>query len=300
MEWFTSQEPRIQTALIAAAAGLLSGFIGPVVKHYFDRWSLHHKLKAEHEYEERKKLRSLIGSYHGRVIELAERLNHRLWNLQSNESKEWLKVDGDYSDPREKYYFSSTVYRFSAFAAVFREFQKEAIYIDTRIAQSDDLLFLKFAKALEWAITDTVLFESLDYDPFYSTDHIFRGYLHIICEVFISEGEPVSRLRFYKMLQSGENLKELSPFLHFFDGLKQDENRFRWDRVVVFHLILMAFLNAFGYDIQHSTEAQFRKIASSIQNVSTLEILDQWIHKLGLSGEAGINVLESAISSRTS
>ena len=45
------------------------------------QWNVRHHLRTEHEYGERKKLRSLIGGYHGRVLEAAESVNHRLWNL---------------------------------------------------------------------------------------------------------------------------------------------------------------------------------------------------------------------------
>jgi len=296
MEWFMTLDPRIHAALIAAVAGLLTGFVGPVVKHYFDKWSLEHKLETEHEYEERKKLRRLVGSYHGRAIELAERLNHRLWNLQKNESKEWLDVNGDYSNPRGDYYFSSTVYRFSSFISVLREFQKDAIYIDTRIAKNDDILFLKYAKAIEWSITDTVLFKNIDYDEYYSTDHIFRGYLHIVCDTLTKDKKPVSRTEFNNILSEKKDIEKLSEWLQLFDGLKKKEERPRWDRIVIFHLLLMSFLNTFGYDVQKSDKNQFYKIASSVQNVSTLEVLTEWLERLGLSCESGTHFLGESIN----
>ena len=205
-----------RTALIAGLAGLITGFVGPVVKHWLDRWSLHHRLAAEHQYEERKKLRSLIGNHHGRVLELAEHLNYRLRNLQDNHKKGWLRIDGDYTRCQDYYYFATTIHRAVALLALLREFQRKAIYIDARIADKTDLLFLKYAKALEWSLTDTKLFDGLNYDTFHAADHLFSGDLHIVCEYALQDGSPLSLKQFQEALAGGAGLEELQPILRWF------------------------------------------------------------------------------------
>ena len=56
----------------------------------------------------------------------------------------------------------------------------------------------------------------------------------------------------------------------FFDGLKQHEPPVRWDRLVTVHLLLQAFVNSFGYDMQKSTAEQFLDVASKVNNVQVL------------------------------
>ncbi len=288
-------DQRVQAALIAAVVGLLAGFVGPVVKHWLDRWGLRHRLSTEYQYEERRKLRGLIGNYHGRVLELAERLNHRLWNLQNNEAEGWLRLDGEYTRLQDSYYFTTTVHRVVALLALFRDFQSKAIYIDARIAEKTDLLFLKYAKALEWSLTDVDLFEGLDYDRFHATDHIFSGNLHVICERCLSDGSPLSLRQFQEVLSDGSNVEELRPILQFFDGLCVNELRLRWSRMVVFHLLLMAFINSFGYDIQHTSEDKMQRISASVRQPEVLRNLRTWLGRLGLAESESGKALSRAI-----
>lgn len=45
-------------------------------------------------------------------------------------------------------------------------------------------------------------------------------------------------------------LKDFSSLSEFFNGMNRLEDRLRWDRIVVLHLILIAFINTIGYDFQ--------------------------------------------------
>ncbi len=64
-----------------------------------------------------------------------------------------------------------------------------------------------------------------------------------------------------------------------FDSLKPDEDRLRWDRIVSFHLLLLAFINAFGYKRQYSDNQHFADAAKQIRNPQVLENLVAWIPK---------------------
>ena len=287
-------EPPVQAALIAAVVGFTSGVIGTYFKHFLDKRALRDKIEIEYQYAERKKLRELIGRYHGRMLEAAERLNHRFWNLQENESKDWLNMSGEYNSPESNYYFTTTVYRTVELLTLVRLFDSEAIFIDARIARERELIFARFAKAFEWALTDTDLFKGISYETFWQTDHLFHDKLRLLCESCISEGKIISIDKFQERLKSSDkNL--LVPLLSFFDGLRANEKRLRWDRVVVFHLLLMAFINAFGYDIQKSSVPNFIEIATSIKNKPILENLVRWLPKLGLTKE-GRNIVVAANS----
>ncbi len=279
--WLNQFSPQVQAAIIAAVVGLLTGLVGPAAKHWLDRWSLRHRLRTEHEYSERKKLRELISRFHGRVLEAAESLNHRLWNLQENQDKGWLDLGGNYEEAGGFYYFRTTVHRLLALLIHLKQFQEEAIFIDARIAEKTDLLFLKYAKALEWVLTDVALFSGLPYDPYHSTDHLFKGHIRVACEVCTEASAPLSLGEFENCLRSGKYMQELIPVYEFLDGLAND-GRLRWDRVVTFHLVLCAFINTFGYSMQRTSEPQLQQLLSTLRNPMVAKNLKQWLQKLGI------------------
>lgn len=82
IEWLFALDPRVQAALIAAVVGGASSLVGVWAKHRLEKRNLLHRLEAEFEYDQRRKLRDAIGAHHGRVLESADRLDHRLWNLR--------------------------------------------------------------------------------------------------------------------------------------------------------------------------------------------------------------------------
>lgn len=238
-------------------------------------------MQTEHEYSERKKLRELISRFHGRVLEASEALNHRLWNLHENQEKGWLNLHGDYSVAGDAYYFRTTIHRVLALLIYLKHFQDEAIFIDARIAEKTDRLFLQYVKALEWALTDAALFKGLPYDSSIPTDHMFKGHIRVACEVCTEPGIPISLGEFEKCLRNGDFVQELLPLYQFFDGLASDKS-LRWDRVVSFHLLLCAFINAFGYPMQRTSKKQFRDLATTISHPEVLRNLWGWLGRLGI------------------
>lgn len=293
-QWLDHFSPQAQAAIIAALVGLLTGSVGPALRHWLDRWSLRHRLRTEHEYAERKKLRSLIGSFHGRVLEAAESFNHRLWNLRENQGEGWMALAGRYEDVSEWHYFRTTIHRMIELLSYLKTFQDKAIFIDARIAEKSDLLFLKYAKALEWTLTDVALFKGLDYDANMSTDHLFRGHLRVACEACTSKERPLSLLAFENCLREGDLRKELLPFYRFFDGLAAD-GRLRWDRIIVFHLVLCSFINAFGYPMQRTSVKQLAQIATSVNEACILQNVLEWLDKLGIRASKEGRILERTL-----
>jgi hypothetical protein len=292
--YFLQLSPQVQAALIAAAVSLLTVVVATPLRYAIDKRALRYRLKTEYEYEQRKKLQTLIGLYHGRMLEAAESLNHRLWNIYENEAKGWLDLSGHYGDLDSSYYFRTTVYRFLHLFSLSRMFEREAIYIDSRITAEKDLNFLKYLKALEWVVTDVALFEGLEYDPFHSTDHLFRDQLREMCDTCCPKRQFLSLEEFRGFLKGGHRL---SPALQLFDGLSADEARLRWDRIVALHLVLLAFINTFGYDMQRSTRQQFEEVAARLNNTQVGYNLKKWIPSLGLAKQREAKLIIWAVDS---
>jgi hypothetical protein len=296
-EWFDKADTPVKFALIAASASLatslataLHALFGAPLKYWLEKRALRNRLAAEYEYLQRKNLREVIGKYQGRMLEAAETLSHRLWNLYENQGKGWLDAKGNYKDCG--YYLPSFVYRFLNFYTLAREFESEAILVDSRIAEKRDLEFVKFAKAFAWAACDVALFGDVDYDPRYPTDHFFRDRLREICDSCVREGKfPAHEdLRSALLKTAGHDV-----VYKFFDELNKKEPRLRWSRLVSIHLLLLAFINSFGYDMQESTPQQFIEVARQANNAQVLRNLASWLPKLGLQKNKSANLITKAV-----
>jgi hypothetical protein len=214
------------TALAATLLTLISSLFGTPLKYWFEKRALRNRLAVEYEYEQRKNLRGLIVRHQGRMLESAVTLNHRMWNLYKNQDKGWLDVQGDYGG--KSYYHSSFVYRFLNFYALAREFESEAIIIDSRIADKIDLDFVKFVKAFAWATCEVALFDNVVYNNQFATDHFFHDWLRKVCDSCMRDGKFLGHEELQSVLLNNSDFHKV--FL-FFDGLNKNENRFRWDRL---------------------------------------------------------------------
>ncbi len=265
-------------------AAIVSAIVSAGVSYFFKRRENRHKAEVEYEYEQRKRLRELIGRYHGRLLNAANSLNYRFWNLYSNEGKDWLKMDGAYQNAG--YYFASIVYRFLNVCALLRQLENEAIFLDARIADKKDFLFLNYVASLQWVMTDVALFHGLKYDTSIQSDHFFADKFRHYSEICWRNGQFVS---FDEFQENVINNPEIERVLQFFDSLRSDENRLRWDRIVAMHLLLLAFINNFGYKRQYSGQDHFDRVAKKMRNVGVLENLAAWLprHDLDSDKEAG-------------
>lgn len=265
-------------------AGIVSAIIAAAVSYWFKRRETRHTAQVAYEYEQRKRLRELIGRYHGRLLNAANSMSHRMWNLYTNYDKGWLTVHGGYANP-DAYYFQSTVYRFLNVCALLRQLEAEAVLLDARIAEKQDFTFLNYAAALQWVMTDVALTKGLPYDNFDETDHFFSDRFRQACDLCLSDARFISHEKFSALLKPAP---ELEALLKYFDGLTRNEDRLRWDRLVAFHLLLMAFINSFGYKRQRSSHHQFAQVAKYIRNREVLENLVAWLprHDLGSDQEA--------------
>jgi hypothetical protein len=78
----------------------------------------------------------------------------------------------------------------------------------------------------------------------------------------------------------------LDSTLNFFNGLRADENnRYRWDRLVALHLILLAFIEDFGHEFQRPTAKTIEDVAREFRNPEVPRNLINWLPKLGFLPE---------------
>jgi len=170
----------LQTATKLLWPAIVSVGTSATVAYLLNRWQTRDRLRIEYAHEERKRVRELIGRFHGRLLQASVSLNHRMWNLYRNHEQGWLRALGSYEVLG--YYFLSTEHRFLCVCSLCRRLECEAIYLDARIAGNDDLTFLKITAAISWVMTDVSLFGGLPYDHSKARDHFFSDHLRKVCD----------------------------------------------------------------------------------------------------------------------
>jgi hypothetical protein len=261
-------------------AAVISAIISAAVSYVFRRSEIRFNLLAEYEQEQRKQLRALVGRYHGRLLQAASGLNSRLWNLYTNRNAGWLDANGQYTELG--YYLATTVHRFLCFCTFSRKFESEAIYLDGRIASKDDFLFADYLTALRWVLTDVTLFKGLPYNTSIASDHFFSDSLRSCCDSCWIKKAMISLDDFNIRLGTDRSLDRV---IMFFDGLGQEEDRLRWDRIIAFHLLLLAFINRFGYKIHRVNDDAFYQVVQQIEHPIILHNLVQALPRLGLAND---------------
>ncbi len=180
----------------------------------------------------------------------------------------------DYANEKN-YYFTSFVYRLAAVYAWIRKINDDMVYLDTTIASREDLYFIKFLKLFSEVMCDVILFDGFEYDSSYQTDHVFRNNLDAMAAAMMVNGRVCTFSEFQNNLQG--YMANLEGACEFIDGMSPEEKRYRWDRIQILHLVLISFLNAFGYDFQ---ETGRKKISTLLNSPRSSRFLANFIRML--------------------
>lgn len=198
--------------------------------------------------------------------------------MYENHHNQWLHVSGGWK--RGNYYFMSFTFRFLNLLSLLRQFEKEAIFIDVRIAKRTDFIISSYVGAIRSCMTDVSLFRGVVYDTSSATDHFFADVLRSFCDRhFESEGKELSYDEYLKCAESDDFPDDV---FRFFDGLSKGEGRFRWDRLVALHVLLVCFINHIGLDHQKAKIRGLMSIVGSFENVEIRDNFPNWLEQHGL------------------
>lgn len=252
-------ETPILTVIISAGTSLLTLIITLSTKNWIEKRFLIFRLQKEHEYEQRKAIKNVLSKYKVHLINSGEFLNHRLWNLSKNYSREWHNVKGQYN--YEGYYYQSLIYRILRYFAWIKIIQNKLIFLDTTIATKEDLHFVKYLNYFPQLFQDTDLFLGYNYDTNHSKDHIYRDTFEELYTILIKDDNVISFTTFKDLFN--EDYLKFIPICKFVDNINPEEDRLRWDLMHCFHLVLISFLSSYGYDYQQTS---IEKLTSLIQS----------------------------------
>lgn len=250
--------PQVIAAIIAAITSIITLGLTLLTKNSIEKNLLIFRLNSEYKFEQRKKIKNVLALNKGHLLTACENLNHRLWNFSNENHFKWMEVDGDYNNPNN-YYFQSFVYRILSVYAWMRKIELELIHLDTTIATSDDLNFIKFIRFYGRIFSDIAFFKGFKYDCSSETDHIFKNNLDELYHNIIRENELISYNEYLKKLSENQS-EGLLSFYKLLDGVNTKEERLRWQWFQILKILNLAFLNSYGYDYQQ-TSGEKMKIA---------------------------------------
>jgi hypothetical protein len=300
IDWLKALPPPLSAALVAAvvalATSIITTLVTPILKYRYDRSLEARKVEIAYRSEQQKALRDHIARHKGLLLEAGENLNHRYWNFYYHEKAGWLNLNGRYFGDCG-YYATSFAYRLLAMLCITRLVEKKSLFIDATVATEADFNFLKALKLNMRVWTDTALFESLTYDTGVAKDHFFRDNLAAMVDQFQADGNVLSLAEFIEAVHQKRH-----PYIDVFkymDNVCSGEGRYRFDRIVCAHLVLLATLNSFGYDYQESTIERIKEAAIKCENMAVLENLCGIIKQLKLEEDRGFHQLLQVLTSIT-
>jgi hypothetical protein len=272
----------LEVAVIAAIIAAVTSLITVWLQKRGEKWLFNFKISAQHKHDQQIKIKDSIAKNKIQLINAAEELNHRLWNLIANFDKQWHKVNGTYGE-ENKYYFNSFVYRLTNFLWWARKADLDLEYFDTTIAEDSDLHYVKYVRFFTLAMCQTTLFEGMDYDTEYADDHFFKHILEDEIASFTSQDNSISYSYYLSNLKKKHN--ELRSICRFIDNIRPDIDNLRWIRLYALQLSIISFLNIYGYDFQKTDSSKIKGVISGIKK-----------HKHGSLGLENYKVMLSKIN----
>jgi hypothetical protein len=143
-------------------------------------------------------------------------------------------------------------------------------------------------------MTEVVLFEGLDYDSNRATDHFFLDELRRIVTLEL----PATELLTYAYFRDEVvGTPQLAPLVEWFNGFSQVNTPLRWDRVVGLRLLLVAFIDAVGYDTIHrKDQSEYDDVASTIISDQIRGNLASWLTAAKLVDDGGADKMQKALA----
>lgn len=287
--------------ILPAIISLITALVTIKYKSKKDELSHENKLNFEHSLSEKKRIKESISKYKIQMINVCEVLNYRLWNLSEHYDKEWHFVDGDFTK-ETKYYFHSFIYRLGAIIWWSNKIENELTYLDTTIADKEDLDFLKFCKFIHITLSQVKLFNDIEYNGAIDNDHFF--YHKLIKQINCLSNDDKSNIINYDSFEKDlkNKLNDMEGLCKFIDGIHPTENRLRWNRLFALHLITIAFLNNYGYDFQKTSNKQIKEVIETMSlsenNDKVLSNLINLLDKIKLNNNIEIQKIKCITNQR--
>lgn len=284
IDWFKELDVKIQAGIISGITSIVVLILGWLIRIFYERNSLKFKLKKEFDFEQKKRLKEEIAKNKIHLLNAAEELNHRLWNFNQNVGENWHKIDRtDWLKP-SKYYINSFVYRFLTYVHWIIETERNTLTVDSTIADSDDILYLKFIKTLKDIFTDVDLFKGLNYDCSHDTNHFFKNDLIGYSKSVVENGKVLDFDDFREKKQN--DIESITKVFEYFSKIENDDSDKNLNILKCTHLLIIRFLNIYGHDYQKTSEEKISSITAKYkQEIQIKGNFEEFIEKSKIKKE---------------
>ncbi len=234
--------------------------LGLIAKVVYEKYTLNYKLKVEYTFEQKKKLKEEIAKNKTALLNATEELNHRLWNFSQHISTKKYNVSQSKWFVGEQYYINSFIYRFLKVLDLIIKTENDTISIDStigsKIADENDIIFLKYIKTFKDIFTDKDLISQLPIQV--KTTHFYKNNLFGYANHIRNNGNVLSFEDFEEVLKG--NYLKLEKVITYFTKIENDNNDCSLNVLKCYHLLAINFLNKFGHDYQVTKEDKIKKI----------------------------------------
>lgn len=291
MEEFKLQ---IITAIVSIIVTMITTLI---IKPIADKHLHRFKLKNDYEDEQRRLIKKALAKYKVHFLKSCESLNYRLWNFLDAYTEEKHIVEGRF-DNQNDYYLHSFVYRIASVLAWIQIIEKELIYLDTTTSTKEDLNLIKYFRLLEQVFCDYKLEEENGItEKVNKQDHFLRNSFEEMSQAIITTNEVLSFSEYQNELK--KFLPALTPMYKFIDGMNPEENRLRWHKLQIVHLLILSILNSYGYDFQYTEKSKIREISSKVEKYPLLRSFEKLILRTKLESEEELNTVVKTVKKNT-
>lgn len=121
---------------------------------------------------------------------------------------------------------------------------------------------IKYFRLFSECFCDLILFDNHNYESSVATDHFFRNQFENLSNNLIYNNDVITFDEYIKYLTN--HITDVKAIYQFLDGINPVENRLRWNRLQIFHIVIMSFLNSYGYDFQYTNSKKMKIITKNI------------------------------------
>jgi hypothetical protein len=283
----SSTSPEADAAIISASVSMLMFILTAFTKPFWEKHIHNYKLKADHEYEQKKKIKEIIATHKIKLLDSAEHLNNRLWNFSSNISSGWHHKNPDSSI--EQYYLPSFAYRFTCFFAYCRKIEKEMVFLDSTISAKEDLVFIKYIKLFLQLFCDSSLMQGSNYNHEHDADHFFK-------DDFLSLLDLMTKDNGIKSFNEFKSDKvHFTKIYSYIDEISDNSSCRKWYTIQIFHFLLMSFMNTYGYDYQYTEKNKMGNLSRSKGMNIFIKNIEPIIKRYSLNSDKNIRMSITAL-----
>ena len=283
-----------QVAIISAVVSFLTFLFTIIIKNYFENKLHKRKLETEHKFNQQKKIKEVLAKYKGHLLSACDDFSQRMWRYYPMVEKDWLKISkkqSTYTEKGKNYYMHSFIYRYLSVLAWIKIIEKKLIFIDTTLSSKNDLEFIKFLRVISLLFCELKFSDEVSGTDKYERSHIYRNNLNVLPDTIITKNEIKSYSEYLEKVY--ENLQEpLLRLYEWFDDISPFEDRRRWDRFYLFHLIVIIFLNNYGYDFQKTDKIKIKQLLDNSHKEVDMNIFFDFLKDYLLDNNKEVNVLQ--------